>query len=236
MEECLKILVVEDSREAAESLEILSKVVEEDIQFVYHAMSIREALEEIPKQSFNVLVLDVTLPDGSGFDLLEQLGSVSYPVVIMTGDDTSAIKAIRHRVFDYWVKPVKIEDLKQTYQKLNDYLFLDPMKGKLLVKHKGVSEIIQFQDILYVKAESNYARIILNSGRDILVARTLKSIEKSLPIHAFFRPHNSYIIATAAIKKFHSAESTVELAKEVKIPVSRSRKKALLEVFSRLKS
>ena len=104
MDESLKIFVVEDSREAAESLEILSKVVEEDIQFVYHAMSIREALQEIPKRSFNVLVLDVTLPDGSGFELLEQLGPVSYPVIIMTGDDTSAIKAIRHQVFDYWVK------------------------------------------------------------------------------------------------------------------------------------
>lgn len=235
MKERLKIFVVEDSREAAESLEILSKVVEEDIQFVYHAMSIREALQEIPKQSFNALVLDVTLPDGSGFDLLEQLGSVSYPVIIMTGDDTSAIKAIRHRVFDYWVKPVNIDDLKQTYQKLNDYLFLDPMKGKLLVKHKGVSEIIQLQDVLYVKAESNYARITLNSGRDILVTRTLKSIERCLPSHAFFRTHNSYIIATAAIKKFDSVHSQVELTKAVKIPVSRSRKKALLEVFSRLK-
>lgn len=235
MEESLKIFVVEDSREAAESLEILSKVIEENIQFVYHAMSIREALQEIPKHSFNVLVLDVTLPDGSGFDLLKQLGSVSYPVIIMTGDDTSAITAIRHQAFDYWVKPVKIDDLRQTYQKLNDYLFLNPMKGKLLVKQKGVSEIIQLQDIHYVKAESNYARIILNSGREILVTRTLKSIESSLPSHAFFRTHNSYVIPTASIKKFHSAESEVELTKEVKIPVSRSRKKALKEVLRRLK-
>ncbi|MEC8756757.1 MAG: response regulator, partial [Bacteroidota bacterium] len=115
MEESLKIFVVEDSREAAESLEILSKVIEEGIQFVYHAMSIREALQEIPKQSFNVLVLDVTLPDGSGFDLLEQLGPISYPVIIMTGDDTSAITAIRHQAFDYWVKPINIDDLRQTY-------------------------------------------------------------------------------------------------------------------------
>ena len=235
MEERLKIFVVEDSREAVESLEIISNVVEDDIQFVYHAMSIREALQEIPKKSFNVLVLDVTLPDGSGFDLLEQLGPISYPVVIMTGDDTSAIKAIRHQVFDYWVKPVNIDDLKQTYQKLNEYLFLNPMKGKLLVKHKGSSEIIQFKDILYVKAESNYARIVLNSGREILVVRTLKSIKESLPSHAFFRTHNSYIIATAAIKKFDSVHSKVELTKEVKIPVSRSRKKALIEVFSRIK-
>tara|TARA_Y100000385_G_C13049488_1_gene619042 strand:+ start:819 stop:1523 length:705 start_codon:yes stop_codon:yes gene_type:complete len=234
LEESIKIFVVEDSREAAESLEILSKVLEEDIQFVYHAMSIREALQEISKQSFNVLVLDVTLPDGSGFDLLEQLGPVSYPVVIMTGDDTSAIKAIRHQVFDYWVKPVKIDDLKQTYQKLSDYLFLNPMKGKLLVKHKGSSEIIHFQDILYVKAESNYARIVLNSSREILVTRTLKSIEESLPDLAFFRTHNSYIIATAAIKKFDSVHAQVELTKAIKIPVSRSRKKALLKVFSKL--
>ncbi|OUW86663.1 MAG: hypothetical protein CBD74_02135 [Saprospirales bacterium TMED214] len=235
MEESLKIFVVEDSIEAVESLEILSKVIEENIQFVYHAMSIREALQEIPKHSFNVLVLDVTLPDGSGFDLLKQLGLVSYPVIIMTGDDTSAITAIRHRAFDYWVKPVKVDDLKQTYQKLNDYLFLNPMKGKLLVKHKGISEIILFQDILYVKAESNYARIVLNSGKEILVTRTLKSIESSLPSHAFFRTHNSYIIPTASIKKFHSAESEVELTKQVKIPVSRSRKKALQEVLRRLK-
>ena len=216
-------------------MEILSKVVEEDIDFVYHAMSIREALQEIPKQSFNVLVLDVTLPDGSGFDLLTQLGNISYPVIIMTGDDTSAIKAIRHQVFDYWVKPVKIEDLKQTYQKLNDHLFFNTTKGKLLVKQKGLSEIIQLQEIHYVKAESNYARIVLNSGREILVARTLKSIENSLPAHGFFRTHNSYIVAKAAIQKFHSAESQVELNKEVKIPVSRSRKKALQEVFKKLK-
>lgn len=235
MEEHLKIFVVEDSREAAESLEILSKVIDDDIEFVYHAMSIREALHEIPKQLFNVLVLDVTLPDGSGFDLLQQLGPISYPVIIMTGDDTSAIKAIRHQVFDYWVKPVKIDDLKQTYQKLNDSLFINPMKGKLLVKHKGMSEIIQLHDIHYVKAESNYARIVLNSGKEILVTRTLKSIEESLPNQAFFRTHNSYIIATSAIKKFDSAHSQVELAKQVRIPVSRSRKKELLEVFSRLK-
>ena len=120
----------------------------------------------------------------------------------MTGDDTSAIKAIRHHVFDYWVKPVKIDDLKQTYQKLNDYLFLNPMKGKLLVKHKGISEIIQFQDILYVKAESNYARIVLNSGRDILVVRTLKSIEESLPIHAFFARTIAILLPQRQSKSF----------------------------------
>ena len=133
------------------------------------------------------------------------------------------------------MKPVKIDDLEQTYQKLNDSLFINPMKGKLLVKHKGISEIIQLHDIHYVKAESNYARIVLNSGKEILVTRTLKSIEESLPSQAFFRTHNSYIIATSAIKKFDSAHSQVELTKQVRIPVSRSRKKELQEVFSRLK-
>ena len=71
-------------------------------------------------QQINILFLDLILDNGTGFDLLDNIDYSDMHIVICTAHDEFAIKAIQYEVVDYMLKPIEIQDLKQTLEKINE--------------------------------------------------------------------------------------------------------------------
>ena len=84
--------------------------------------------------------------------------------------------------------------------------------------------IVQFADILYCEAMSNYCRIQLRTGQSHLVSRTLKHLQSVLPSSEFIRTHQSYLVRFDAIT---CAGQEIRLTNGKNIPISRSKRNAL---------
>ena len=91
--------------------------------------------------------------------------------------------------------------------------------------------IIPFNDIIHCHADSNYCRIRLSSGKDILASKTLKHISSLLPKSMFIRIHQSHLVGRKAIRFIGQEHLT--LADGSDVPVSRSRRSNLLQSFGR---
>ena len=107
-----RILLVDDESELLNM--VLSILIEYGFQNVRTAKSVKEAIEEAEKSHPELVILDVMLPDGNGFDLMEQLKkSDDYPILFLTacGEDDDKFKGFGLGADDYMIKPFLPKEL-----------------------------------------------------------------------------------------------------------------------------
>ncbi len=107
----LRAVIVEDEKRSREALTGLLKRYCKNLKVVGEAENVREGLEVIRQQNPDVVFLDIQMPDGSGFKLLEQIKHINFDVIFTTAYDQFAIKAIRYSALDYLLKPIFPDDL-----------------------------------------------------------------------------------------------------------------------------
>jgi DNA-binding LytR/AlgR family response regulator len=98
--------------------------------------------------------------------------------------------------------------------------------GRIILPMVGGYQCCMPDDILYLKAESNYTEIHYLDGSKKLLSKTLKVLEDVLPAHRFFRVHKSYIVNAAHITDIilSTQERAVKLVGGQMLPVSRDKK------------
>ncbi|RLA73245.1 MAG: DNA-binding response regulator [Epsilonproteobacteria bacterium] len=108
----IKVLIVEDD-------EIVANLIQEYLQIChFNVMSVHtitDALSHIKHHDYQLLLLDLTLSDFSGFDLLQNIkNSVALPVIVISAhsDTQSKVKAFKYGASDYMVKPIELEELE----------------------------------------------------------------------------------------------------------------------------
>jgi two-component system LytT family response regulator len=102
--------------------------------------------------------------------------------------------------------------------------------GRIILPIPGGFQCCKPEDILFLKAESNYTEIHYLDGSKKLLSKTLKVLEDLLPSYRFFRVHKSYVVNAAHITDIilSTHESAVKLVGGQTIPVSRDRKGMLV--------
>src|SRR5688572_7719879 len=89
-----------------------------DIDVVGQGGSVEEALTLLQQLQPELLLLDIELPDGSGFDLLRQVKTKNFEVIFITAFNAYAIDAFRYSAIDYLLKPLSITDLTESLSKV----------------------------------------------------------------------------------------------------------------------
>ncbi len=218
MTDILRAVLVDDE---LSSLQNLRQKLEEycpRVKVVASVQSPEEAIPIIRSNNPDLLFLDIKMPRMSGFCMLEELGSYDAEVIFTTAYNQFAIDAIRISAFDYLLKPLSITDLqnavnrfspegtKQTRERLNvlrQSLREDKTKeNKIAIPTGSGLEFVMIKDILRVESSSNYSRIYLSTGQNLLVTRLLKDFEEILLPHGFFRVHKSHLINLGYIRKY----------------------------------
>ncbi len=229
----IRILMVEDERGAVEVFKNLIARHQSDFEFLGAARNVKEAVERIKEEKPEVLILDISLPDGTGFDVLEIIGEINFEVIFLTAHESFAIKAIKNNAFDYILKPFQStemnEALRKVKVKLEEKGRTEELQRIALHTQEGI-DFINIAEIIYLKASSNYTEIYLIDGQKILASKTLKNFEKLLD-HPMVRVHNSYMVNLSYIKKFDKAESSLVLNTGKSLPVSKQRKSELFHHF-----
>lgn len=185
-----------------------------------------------------LIFLDIEMPYGNGFDMLQMLPGLQAEVVFITAFDQYAVNAFRYAALDYLLKPVNIDQLtdavyraeKRVAEKhtANNYELLlrnldekDVSRQTIMFSDKGEQHLVQLQDIIYIIADGSYCHIYTTS-RTIVAAKNLKDFEGMLPASLFCRIHHGHIInknLITKIKKGRGGSVIMKDGKELEIAV-----------------
>ncbi|MCS7035477.1 MAG: LytTR family DNA-binding domain-containing protein [Saprospiraceae bacterium] len=243
-----KIAIVDDEPAARAALKRLLQQRCPQAVVAGEAGSVAEGLAMLRQVAPDLLLLDVEMEDGSGFDLLEQARPLSCAVAFVTAHDEFAVRAFRCNAVDYLLKPINPDELAaavqkaqqgieqgQLYQRIEALLHaaaLGRIERITLNTSKGLL-FVALADIACVESCGNYAFVHLASGERHLDARNLKEYEEILPHPAFVRTHQSFIVQVALVQQWlKGEEDDLVLSTGMRVPVARRRREALLRLLA----
>ncbi|RRQ49385.1 DNA-binding response regulator [Maribacter algicola] len=240
----LNAILVEDE---ANSREILSNYINKycpDVNLVGMAASIKEGLELIENNDLDLVFLDVEMPFGNAFDLLDQVPDRNFETVFVTAYDHYAKDALNHHAAYYLTKPINIDELVKAVEFVKEVKTKEnrlqekvlntntkSIQGKLTLPQQDGFQVLNVEEILYCKADDNYTEIYLENKK-ILVSKTLKYFEDALVEFYFARIHKSYLVNVNEVVKYRKGKGgSVVLSNGKELLVSASKKKDLLSYF-----
>lgn len=241
----LRAIVVEDEETSREILKNYLQKYCPGIQVLGEAANVEEALVLIRNNELDLVFLDVEMPYGNAFDLLDKVGDRSFETVFVTAYDHYAIDALNAHASYYLLKPISIDKLIDAVDyvreiKTKENALVDrvlkptqsKVTGKITIPVQNGFEVLEVDQILYCKADDNYTEIHLEKGRK-LVSKTLKYFETILQDSGFARVHKSYLVNVNAVTQYKKGKGgSVVLSSGKEVMVSPSRKKELLTYFS----
>ena len=247
----INIVIVDDS---ATSRATLEKTLNVNFRHKFHVVALCESVDTaiiaIKKFKPKLVFLDIEMPHKNGFDLLKEIELINFEFIFTTAHPEYAIKALQAEALDYLIKPVNTNDLILAIERFEIKLSKKPiLNNKILPKLDSMPngdevlkkialptengyEFLKINSIIYCEASSNYCKIICIDGKEILLAKTLKSIQELLPTNLFQRIHKSYLVNLNYIARFDRTNSLeIELQNGKKLPVSFRQKDNFLNVF-----
>lgn len=240
----LKVIIVEDQTLLRLDLEDLLQQ-QPGFTVIGSCGTVHEAIVLIHATKPDLLLLDIGLPDGTGFDILEQMAPVRAKVIFLTAHNEYAIRAFRYGAIDYLLKPLVEEELSEALQRVISAhpllqeqidITLQSYRNKKLQDHLVLHshqfvKIVAFEEISYLQSDSGYTTVFLNSGAKVVTTRILKDYEELLPGNSFLRPHQSYLVNKLHIDRYHPKEGAMYLKDGTEIPVSRLKKEIVDTYF-----
>jgi two-component system LytT family response regulator len=233
----LKIIIVEDQNIIRRNLEYLLGQ-QPGFTVIGACGTVREAIVLINTTKPDLLLLDIGLPDGTGFDILEQIPPAQSKVIFLTAHNEYAIRAIRYGAIDFLLKPLIESELREALQRvisaqplLQEQISItlqsfrkNKLQEQLALRSMQIVQIVEIKEICYLQGDYGCTTVFLNGGKKMVTTRILKEYEELLSGGSFVRTHQSYLVNERYIDRYHLKEGCLYLKDGTKIPVS-SRKK-----------
>lgn len=241
----IKSIIVDDEKNGAEVLQFLIQENCSNVQIVAMEHSVDSAISSIQKHKPDLVFMDIEMPTGTGFDVIQHTSEVGYETIFITAYEHYAIKAFKTNAIDYLLKPVDIDELvnavKNAEKRIstsnkNNNVAIESLILSAIQKNKKISIPSQegilwvdLDDIIRFEADSNYTHVYIKNKKKIMVAKTLKSFEDQLPNSIFCRIHSAHLINLNEIEKYIKGDGGVVVLKDnTNVPVSRANKAELL--------
>lgn len=241
----LKSIIVEDEETSREILKNYLKKYCPNVEVLGEAANVDDALVLIRNNDLDLVFLDVEMPYGNAFDLLDKVGDIDFETIFVTAYNHYAIEALNAHASYYLMKPISIDDLikavdyvteiKLKEDALQDQVLVphtNTVNGKITIPQQDGFEVIETANIMYCKADDNYTEIHLNNNKKKLVSKTLKYFEEALSGGSFARVHKSYLVNVNEVTKYLKGKGgSVVLSNGKQIMVSASKKANFLAYF-----
>jgi two-component system, LytTR family, response regulator len=244
----LSIAIIDDEKKARDTIRNILNLSPMPLEIKGEAASVNEGFGLINKDNPNLVLLDINLPDGTGFDLLKKFDSIHFKVIFITAYEEYAVKAFKFSALDYILKPFQAGELLQAIEKAGEAIEtertelkfktflsnLDKLK-KIILRTAESLHIVNLNDIIRLEADVNYTRFFLANGNKLLVSRPLKEYDELLEDSGFFRSHQSHLVNLDHILRFDKTEGGhLVMDDESQVPVSSRKREALFRIFERL--
>jgi DNA-binding LytR/AlgR family response regulator len=212
----IRVFLVEDEPPALRKLERMV-AGEPDLEVCGTASTVSEAIAGIAGTHPNLVILDIRLPDGNGFEILQALDEISDQrspqIVFLTAYDEYALEAFNVAALDYLLKPVSRERFSAAIERVRERLKTQPRAPeqrytrRFLVERRKSAYFLPIDSIRHIVADRNYALLHSDLG-EFAIRTTIEGLEKRLDPAEFARVSRSAIVRVAAIKEVRRSEDS----------------------------
>jgi two-component system LytT family response regulator len=239
----LRIAIVDDEAPARANLRAALAGIALEIQVTGEADNAADAVVLLNEQKPDVVLLDIWLGDGTGFDVLDQLEHNDTRVVFITAFDHYAVRAFKSGALHYLLKPVVRADLQEALQRAADEPAIAPgnvqqlrrsLLERLTIPTAEGYHVLAPDEIVRCVSDGNYTRFHLVNGDRVMASRTLKEFEGQLIPFGFMRVHLSHLVNMARVRMYlHRDGGTLVLQDGQEVPVSHRRRQEVLDALGR---
>ncbi len=240
----IKTVIVEDEEHSRKTLVNFLRKYCPQVSTAGVAGSVQEAVSLINSENPQLVFLDIDLPDGSGFEVIDLLNAPLPEIIFVTAYNQYAVKAFQVSAIDYILKPVDPELLMKAVEKVGQKSDAGQQEKKLEVFSSNASnqklqkmalptqngiQLVRIDELIRLEADGNYTTVFLRDKRKIVVSRQIKQFEEWLEGLPFFRVHQTHIINLQMVDRYIKGDGgTVILEDGTQIEVARRRKEELL--------
>ena len=236
----INAILIDDEERARNTLSSLLLNYCPEISILATCSNVPDGVLAINKHKPDVIFLDIEMPDYNGFELLGFFREIDFDIIFVTAYSEYAVKAFEISAVDYILKPIDIDQLKNSVEKLKQKklhsqmqeqieLLKESYRGddirKIALSMSNGLTFVEVSDIVLLEADGAYTTFYLKDGQKILVSKKLKFYEDILSNRSyFFRTHRSYFINVNFIKTYSRAENAILMENDFSVTISRDRK------------
>jgi len=245
----LRTVIIDDEQVSREILNNYITKYCTDIEVVGFGENVATGVEIIQKEKPDIVFLDVEMPYGNAFDLLEKIENITFETVFVTAFSEYAIKALNFSASYYILKPIDIDELILAIDKIkknklasnpniHTKILIDNIKTtnrqqqKIILPLLDGFEVIQVKDIIRCQANDNFTDFHLQNGKKMVICRTLKHYEDLLEDFGFMRIHRSHLVNLDFVTKYNKGKGGfLTLNDNTELEISPTKKKDFLDRF-----
>lgn len=249
----IKAVIIDDEELGRTVLKNLIQKYCPEITMVVEASNIKEAKKVIDEIRPDLIFLDIEMPGGSGFDLLEQFKDPDFSVIFTTAYNQYAVKAFRYSAVDYLLKPINIDELRMAVKKVLNPVskqimqssvqhFMESHLNQGVIKNNKVALptqegliFININEIVRCEADGKYTHCFIMNGKKLYSTRSLKDFEEQLTQYEFCRIHHAHLINLNLIKNYIKGEGgQVTMANGDTVTISKRKKEEFLNRLNKI--
>lgn len=242
-------IIIDDEKNAQEVLAWQIKQYCPQIELLGCAGNVADGIKMIHETDPQLLFLDIEMPVQNGFDLLEAFENPNFDIIFTTAYNQYAIKAFKFSAFDYLLKPIDADDLKNAvirYAGKKGHSVKEQLKvlaaqlqykspNRIAIPSNDGLMMVKPEQIVRCESESNYTKVFLDTKQKIVVAKTLKDMEDVLTGFGFYRIHHSHLVNLTHVQSYiRSDGGYVMMSDGTHITVARNRRSGFIDQFSKI--
>jgi two-component system, LytTR family, response regulator len=232
-------IIIDDEERARINLSSILKNYFPEVNVLAMASSAIEARKLILELQPQVVFIDINMPGMSGIEFLNTFHERNFVAVIISAETNHGISAVKAGVIDYLVKPISFAELQQTISKIANHFTIQKSSAGHELKDRRITlptpngfTYFELNEIVLLKGHDNYTSIVLTSGKETMITKTLKYFESILPQSVFIRIHKSHIINILHVKEYNKADGGfILLSNGSRYEISKSKIEEFLKIM-----
>lgn len=246
-----RTLIIDDESPVRNTLRKLLDKICPQVKIVGEANSIKTGVIAIRETIPDLVLLDIKMGDGTGFDLLNQIENVNFKIIFITAYEEFAIRAFEFSAIDYILKPVNPEKLADAVKRAEHITNSDfsthlralkdnidnpeGLNKKIVLKSRESIYLLNIDDLVHCGSEGSYTVFETIDNQRIIISKGLKEYDQLLSGSGFLRIHRSHLINLKHVKRFDKQDGGyVIMNGGIKVSVSSSGRERLLNLFKEL--
>jgi two-component system LytT family response regulator len=235
----IRAILVDDEESARNILKNLLLRFCPSVEVLASYKNVQDAVEGIKTFKPDLVFLDIEMPNYAGYEIVKFFDNVNFEIIFVTAYDQYAIKAFEVSAVDYLLKPIEIERLKESVQRVlerkNKTLsntninhltnaLQDDLPKSIIVSDKGLQEVVSISSIIAIEAQESYSHIYTTDKRYV-VSKNLKHFESMLCEHPkICRTHKSWIVNLDHLVNYSKSNFEINLSNGMTAKLSKYKK------------